>query len=535
MHLPRASLLFTGVRPWSAEGVPPGADAVAVAGGRILAVGSARELAPLAGPGTRHIQGEGRTLTPGLTDAHLHFVSLARAGDRVALGGLASRAEAVAAVARFAERRADSTVLRGQGWDANRWSEQPDRAALDAVTGDRPALLESKDCHSLWANGAALRRAGITRDTPDPPGGRVERDAAGEPTGVLRESAVRLVQGLLPDSDFAADLAAARGLATECLGLGLTGVHVFEGAHEQRVLAAMARGGGPRVRVLAQLAHAGLEGALAAGVTSGVGDEWFRIGAVKLFADGALGSRTAAMLEPYEGEGHAGIETLTAAELRGLVRRAAEGGLACAVHAIGDRANRNALDAFAAAGARLAGVALPPRIEHAQILHPDDLPRFAALGVVASMQPIHCTSDLELADRHWGARSRTAYAWRSLLASGAGLAFGSDAPVETAEPVAGLHAAVTRRRRDGGPAGGWYPEQCLSLHEALAAYTTGAARAAGEAGRGRLAAGAAADLVLWSTDLFSTPADRLPAARADVTVLAGDVVCERAGAEAAAR
>jgi hypothetical protein len=310
-------------------------------------------------------------------------------------------------------------------------------------------------------------------------------------------------------------------------------VHDFEAATEQRLLRALASDtSGPRLRVLMHLPHAGLDHALTLGLTSGTGDDEFRIGAIKLFADGTLGSQTAAMLEPYEGGDGRGLELIAPAELQSIVARAVAGGLSVAIHAIGDRAVRSALDAFASVGPALRSLPLPPRIEHVQLLDPGDVPRLAALGVAASMQPIHCTSDIDNARRHWGARAEHSYPWRTLLDSGARLAFGSDAPVETVSTAAGLHAAVTRRRADGTPAGGFVPAQCIGLDAALAAYTSGAARLGGSLNGGRLAPAALGDLAIWSSDLHRLPAGDLANASVRATVIDGAVVYDHA-AEAA--
>jgi predicted amidohydrolase YtcJ len=264
---------------------------------------------------------------------------------------------------------------------------------------------------------------------------------------------------------------------------------------------------------------------------TGFGDDWLRIGPVKLFMDGSLGSETAAMLEPFEGGAEAegapnfGLLLLGFEEARDAIRRAAEGGLACAVHAIGDRANRLVLDAFEATREVWAPAGLRQRVEHVQVLHPHDLPRFAALGVIASVQPIHATQDMDLVDRLWGRRGRYAYAFRSLLASGAAVAFGSDAPVETPDPLAGLYAAVARRRADGRPIGGWHPAERLSVEEAVRGYTLGAAHAAGlEAQSGSLAPGKWADVAVLSVDVFDQPPEAILDARVTHTVVGGEVV-----------
>jgi len=520
---PRVTLVVHG-RLW--DGAPLAHDALAIAAGRIADVGATAALRERwRALVEREVDAAGATVTPGLIDAHLHLLPWARAADDVALAGAAQRADAVARVARFLGERPGAWPVVGRGWEASRWREAPHRAALDAVSGDRPVLLHSHDFHALWVNGAALRAAGIDARTAAPPGGVIERDAAGEATGVLRENAVRLCAELERDAARAAGSDAERlaAAARALHAFGITAVHDFErGADAFRAMHAFATGPGPRVRVLQCLGETQLDGAIALGIASGVGDDAFRVGALKLFADGTLGSSTAAMLEPYEGSTSRGLETLEPKRMNELVRRASESGIAVAIHAIGDRAVRNALDAFEAAGPARARPRLASRIEHAQLVDEADLARFAALGIVASMQPIHCTSDARLARERWGARCAGAYPWRTLLERGATLAFGSDAPVESPHPGSGLAAAVTRRAADGVP---FEPRQRLTLDEALAAFTRVPAALSGAAGRlGTLAPGAHADLVVWDRDLHREAPERLHEARASCTVFAGEWV-----------
>ncbi|TMQ69271.1 MAG: hypothetical protein E6K80_12275 [Candidatus Eisenbacteria bacterium] len=306
---------------------------------------------------------------------------------------------------------------------------------------------------------------------------------------------------------------------------GVTAIHDFEGRDAHRLLRRLATGPGPRLRTLMHLPDAQLEAAIAIGLESGLGDAWFRTGAVKLFADGTLGSRTAALLAPYDGTRETGMDLLTARQLEDRVRVAVEHGWSVAIHAIGDRAVRSALDAFEAVRPRLASLALPPRIEHVQLLDPADRPRFAALGVAASMQPIHCVADIPLAERAWASRREHTYPWRALLEAGARLAFGSDAPVETPSVALGLHAALARRPLGGGRA--YVPEQAIGLDQALTAYTESPARLAGAWPRlGALEIGCAADLVVWSADLHAQTPDAIAAAHPVATVIAGEVVHE---------
>jgi predicted amidohydrolase YtcJ len=485
----------------------------------------------------------GRTILPGLTDAHLHLQQVALALQKVDCE-TTSKAECLRRVAERARSTPPGEWILGHGWTQHEWldlSESlgevrpfPSAAELDACAPEHPVFLTAKSLHAAWANTAALRAAGIGARTPDPAGGRLERDAQGEPTGILLENAMGLIYAVLPEPPPEKVAEAIRAAQPRLWRMGLTGLHDFDRRTCFMALQRLHDAGQLRLRVVKSLPLEDLPAAAALGLRSGFGDDWLRIGSVKGFADGALGPRTAAMLQPYEGEPeNSGMLLLDAETLCDQGRLAVENGLSLAVHAIGDRANHAVLDAFeqlralerAAAGGA-PGQPLRHRIEHVQIIHPADLPRLAQLGVIASMQPIHATSDFLAADRSWGARAISAYAWRSLLDQGTHLAFGSDAPVESPNPFWGLHAAVTRRRADGSPgADGWYPEQRLSLAEALAGYTTGPAFAAGQEGcLGRLAPGYYADLILLEQDPFTCPPEQLRSLAPLGTMIGGNWV-----------
>jgi len=519
-------LLVTRARPWSPEGCPAGADAVGIRDGRIVAIGRESDLAAVASAATRRIDARGATVTPGFCDAHIHLLGWAHARSELDLRGSRRAGEVLDRLRAHLAAHPGSGVVIGHGWNDDGWPEPPGRS-IDAVSGDRPVLLHAHDHHSLWVNGAALEAAGVDGETADPDGGRIERDAGGRPTGLLRENAVRLTAGVerravRPE---AADVLARA--ARRLHAAGITAVQDFENAEAFRALRAMTRGTGPKVRVLMHLTHQGLDAALETGLESGVGDDWFRVGHVKLFADGTLGSRTAALLAPYDGTEDTGMALIPREELVHLVRRAFAGNLSVAIHAIGDRACRWSLDAFEAAGGG-AAVPLPPRIEHVQLLDPADRPRFAALGVAASVQPVHCITDIDQAERWWHTRTDHAYPWRTLFDAGALVAFGSDAPIESPDTGPALAAAVTRARADGTPDGGWTPGERVPLDRALEAFTAGPARLAGAWPRlGRLAPGARADVVVWDRDLHAASGDGLRAAAAQVTILDGDVVYER--------
>jgi len=357
--------------------------------------------------------------------------------------------------------------------------------------------------------------AKIDSSTTDPPNGAIQRYADGSPTGILFESAMGLLAALIQRPALSQRVDALATAQTRLLSLGLTGVHDFDGSSCFESLQLLHQADRLQLRVVKNMPAALLENLTAAGFRTGFGNEWIRLGHVKVFADGALGPRTAAMLSPYAGEPeNRGMLLVGHEELADLAIRAAQGGLATSVHAIGDQATHEVLGAFSTVRDYEAANQLAPlrhRIEHLQLLHPEDTGRAGALNLVASMQPIHATSDMPMADRYWGERVRTAYAWRSELEAGAHLAFGSDAPVEDPNPFLGIHAAVTRRRLDGSPGPqGWVPDQRMSLPQALAAYTSGAAYAAGqESTQGRLEPDCFADLVVLDLDPYDCPPEDL--------------------------
>jgi predicted amidohydrolase YtcJ len=516
----------------------PHAQAVALAGNRILAVGNDEDMRRLLHANGQAIDLRGRTVIPGLTDAHVHFgsYSIDTYQCRVDLDNVQNRGEALARVDEAARVTPPGEWIQGRGWNKNAWPDPslPTAAELDAVAPDHPIVLKDKSHHATWVNSRALELANITSSTEAPAGGEIVRDESGRPSGMLLETASGLVYRIVPDPDVATYVEALKQGSTAAQQLGLTGVHepghpsvlaAIQVLHERSELG---------LRALVHIPTDGLEAASELGLRSGLGDEYLRIGGLKVFADGALGPQTAHMLAPYEGTiDNLGIPTHTTGELHDLVRRAHGAGLSVAVHAIGDAANRVALDAIQNArsmdsqsgGPRLRP-ALPDRVEHVQLLHEQDVPRFARLGVVASMQPIHATSDMEMAEQHWGQRCDLSYAWRSMLDSGAVLAFGSDGPIETLDPLAGIHAAVTRRRADGQPhPEGWIPSQRLAVGEAVRAYTLGVAHASGEEHlKGSLAPGKLADLVVLSDDIFAIEPMKILDTRVVMTVFDGQIV-----------
>jgi predicted amidohydrolase YtcJ len=460
-------------------------------------------------------------VTPGLVDGHTHLALWALNQRRIELAGLRTREEVIARVA--AARPVQGWVI-GQGWDANGWSSPPDRHALDRVQ-PLPVYLDSLDVHAAWLNSAALAVAGITREVPDPHGGRIVRDANGDPTGLLLERAIELVIPHLPQPPDEVLDDALRHAQQEAHRLGVTGIHEVETMETLAAWERLDRAGELRLRVLFHPPVAALPGLITRGVRSGQGSPWLTIGGVKMFLDGSLGSRTAWMLEPYAGSRDRGMPITGQEEARNAMNAAAAAGIATTVHAIGDAAVRRALDLVTA----LPSVAVPHRIEHFQCVHPVDLGRVSQGALMLSMQPAHLLTDIPLVDRHWGARGRGAYAFRSLLKRGARLVFGSDVPVASIDPREGIYAALERRAFDGAPAEGWRADEKISFLDALAAYTVAAAQAAGAGGhRGRLAPGFDADLVAWSVDPAAERDDgeAFRRGRAVLTVVGGTVVMQ---------
>jgi len=514
----KADLILVNGVIHTMDSAKPRAEAIAFAGNRVLALGSNDEMRDLKASGCRMVDLRGRTVVPGLTDAHLHFLSYGIGLKEIELAGVPTLEEALALVATRAADTPPGQWLTGRGWDHTLWAGGafPTRQDLDRVAPEHPVFLRRKCGHAGWANSHALALAGITAETPDPFGGAIDRDpVTGQPAGVLKDVAMELMFRLFQEPSLDEAMAAIKVAMLHAHRAGLVGVHTMEGAGSFRAFQQLQAAGELKLRITMQIPEENLDAAIQAGLRSGFGNESLRIGGVKIFSDGALGARTAYMLEAFEGyPDNCGLPMATPEHLREVIGKASRAGIASFVHAIGDRANREVLDAIEEARrveaarsheTRNPQYGLRHRIEHAQIVHPADVPRFAALGVIASMQPIHATQDMLVADALWGKRSAHAYAWRSLLDAGAVVAFGSDSPVEDLSAMKGIHAAVTRRRPDGSPgAAGWYGEQRLSVAEAVYAYSAACAYASGEeAIKGTLTPGKLADLVVLSQDIFS--------------------------------
>jgi predicted amidohydrolase YtcJ len=523
-------LVYRNARIHTGDSEKPLVEAVAVDGETVLAIGTDAEVRACAGAGAELVDLDGAAVIPGFCDAHIHSANYGRELMSVDLRGARSLDEALAKVLDHSAQLGPGAWVFGGRWNSNAWDRpvQPDRHALDSVCPDRPVALPSIDGHTVWANSLALRMIGVDRTTPDPVGGQIVRDEQGEPTGILRESASYPLRDIM-NSPASGDLRGMLRVAQQrLLSVGLTSVHDIDGEDCRAAYLQLYEAGELRLRVHKAIPVTYLDGAIAEGRRTGQGDDWFRTGPVKVFSDGALGSHTCHMNEHFVGEeGNRGIAVTPTDEIVAIVRKANTAGIAVATHAIGDRANQLVLDAYEAVN--------PPgtsrlrnRIEHAQHLRPDDVVRLARLGVVASMQPTHCTSDLDLVAKLLADRELASYAWRSMLNAGVALAFGSDAPVEEPNPFEGVFAAVTRTRADGTPPGGWQPEQRLSVAEALTAYTLGSAFAAGEEHRkGVLAPGRLADFIAVDTDPFVESPDAVRRTAVLTTVVGGRIRWQR--------
>ena len=460
-------------------------------------------------------------MTAGWIDCHVHFMWWAIQMGQIDLRDAATIDDALAAIAVQTRTLAAGTWLQGGRFDKNRWGRWPTAAELDRVTAGRPAALRSRDGHSRWLNSAALAAAGIDRSTRSPAGGAIERDVHGEATGILKENANWLADAVVPAPGDAECFAAIERGQAEAHRRGIVGIEDLESASAFRAFGRSHERGELALRVTMGIPYGGLDAAIDLGVRTGLGDEWLRIGHLKIFSDGALGSQTAALEEPYAGSDDRGLLTIEPQVLGAAVERAAAAGIAVAIHAIGDRAVRVALDAIAPT--RATHPALRQRVEHVQLVRAADIRRFGELGVIPSMQPIHAPSDRDLVDRYWGAeRAARAYPWRSLAAAGAVLAFGSDAPVEPIDPLRGIHAAVDRRRP--GDPDRWQGQEALSLDAALAGYTSGAAHATGrERDTGTLAVGMRADATVIDRDLAALPPAEWIDAGVRATIVDGKV------------
>ncbi len=539
---PQADLIITGARIYTVDDARPMAEAMAVRDGRIVFVGSGRGAMTLRGARTRVVELHGQTIIPGMIDAHAHLLGLGNALRTVDLVGTASYDEVIARVVARAREVPPGTWILGRGWDQNNWGDTrfPTHGDLSRAVPNHPVYLTRVDGHAALVNEAALRAANVTSQSADPDGGRIVRLDDDRPSGVLVDRAMGLVQRAIPAQSPTEVREAILAAIREVNRWGLTGIHdAGVGRQVIDVYEALAREGRFDLRDYVMIASddATLEHYFARGPQAGLYDNRLWIRAIKISADGALGSRGAAMLEPYSDEPqNTGLILATEERIRSVAERALRRGFQLNVHAIGDRANRVVLDAFEQALATVPVADHRFRVEHAQILHHSDIPRFARLDVIPSMQASHQSSDMYWAGNRVGhGRLLGAYAWRSLLEGGLIIANGSDFPVEPVNPLISFHASVTRQDAAGWPAGGWFPAQRMTRDEALKSMTIWPATAAfQEALVGSLAPGKLADFVVLDQDIMTVAPERILSTRVIATYLGGRAVYER-GTEAAAR
>jgi predicted amidohydrolase YtcJ len=531
---PGPDLLLEGGIVYVSADAPARPASILVGGGKILFIGDPAPAKARAG-NARVVDLDGRFVFAGWTDAHLHLASLGHAREMADLRGAATAKEAAARMARAASSLPAGAWAEGRGWDQNRWPGErfPDARDLDRVLPDRPAIARRVDGHAVWLNTAALTAAGIGAATKDPPGGRILRREDGSPSGVLVDNAKDLVEDVLP-APTAKDRERwlLRG-ARECARAGLTEVGDASayGTEDIAILGALSDRGALPIRVYATVSSSPgeLPGFFARGRRIGRGSDFLTVRAVKTWADGALGSRGALLLADYSDDpGQRGLVVTPAARLTEIATEARRHGWQVWIHAIGDAANRAALDAFEQAEKTVPEAPEGgdrPRIEHAQVVAPEDFPRFARYGVIASIQPTHATSDMAWAEQRLGPqRIKGAYAWQRLRKAGARLAGGSDAPVESERPLLGFYAAVTREDLSGRPPGGFQPGERLSRREALALFTSDAAYAAFEEKvRGRIEAGFEADLTVLGEDPMTVAEPKIPSIPVFMTVVGGRI------------
>jgi len=510
-----------------------GSTAIVVNEGKIIAIGSDKEILDKFKAVSNIIDIKGHTIWPGLTDSHLHLENLSQSIENVNCE-TDTLTECLERVSLKGNKDPDSSWILGHGWNHNVWENASYGKAtdLDLVSGEHPVYLTAKSLHAAWANTTALNLAGIDSTTSNPPGGTIQRDHLGYPTGILLESAMRLIENVVPaktPNQLALDFMRVQPYLWQ---MGITSVHDFDGPLAYQALQILHSNHELIFRVIKNLPGILLPQLVEVGLRSGFGDDRLRLGSLKLFSDGALGPQSAAMLEPYEGTDSIGSLLMNASEIFDIGKIAIENGWGLSIHAIGDLANRIVLDAYADLREYEKEhnlPHLPHRIEHVQLLDPEDQIRLQALDITASVQPIHCTSDIDLVDKYWGKRAPYAYPFNSLLENKTKILFGSDAPVESPNPFFGLHAAVTRKRiRVDSYTDGWHSEQRINLEDALKAYTINPATHAGMGDRlGKLAPGYYADLIVLPVDPFLIDCQDLHSIQPELTMINGEIVFQK--------
>ena len=517
----------------------PFCEAVAVGGGRIMSLGSNEDIRRQAGTDTEIIDLKGRLVVPGFIDTHIHFYEWALKRQGLKLDKLAKVEDLLALVGQRARETPIGQWIMGQGWNETDWLEprMPTRELLDRAAPDHPVLLWRCDLHLAAANTAALRLAGIGSNTPDPPEGRIERDQTGEPTGIIRELAINLVRQAVAAPD-EGHIRQAFEEATQALHRrGVTGIYDTrlmadeDGARAFRAFQDLEREGRLKLRSWVTLPGHLLDEVVQLGLRTGFGGDKLRIGHLKFFSDGGVGARTAWMVEPYL-DAERGMPLMDMEELAQQIRKADRAGLSVMVHAIGDRANRELINIFEALesgrqNARTPAPAVPHRIEHVQMIKPEDIQRLGNLHLALCVTPANMLLDINLIDQAVGDRGKWAYAFRPLLDTGLPVMFSSDCPVCDPDPLVGIMAAVTRQRADGSPKVGWYPENRVTVKEALRAYTATPAAVHMAPDLGVIAPNMQADLVVLSQDIINAPSDQIAQTVVDMTIFEGKKVYQR--------
>lgn len=529
------SILYNGILATRSP-APLNAQAVAIGDGEILALGKDSEVMDLAGADTEKIDLQGRLVVPGFIDAHIHFYEWALNRQGLKLDDLRSLDELLARVRKAAGSRPRNQWILGQGWNESDWTERrmPTRQALDRAAPDHPVLLWRCDLHLAAANSAALNLAGITAGTADPPEGRIERDSAGDPTGILRELAINLVRRTIAPPGASQVEAAFEDAAGALHRRGVTGIHDIrlmadkDGAGAFQAFEKLDLEGRLDLRCWVTLPGHELENIIGLGLRTGFGSDRLRVGHVKFFSDGGMGARTAWLIDPYL-DAERGMPLIDMESLAHDIGKAERAGLAVMVHAVGDRANRELIGIFEALQShrnrsKKQPPVIPHRIEHVQMIRPQDAARLRSLDLALCVTPANMLLDMNLIDQAIGEMGRWTYAFRQLIDTGAPVMFSSDCPVCDPDPLLGIHAAVTRQRADGAPEDGWYPDSRVSVTEALQAYTLTPAAVHKAGGIGAILPGKRADLAVLSKNILHLPPSQLPETRVDMTLFDGRIV-----------
>ncbi|MHB8095297.1 MAG: amidohydrolase [Candidatus Aminicenantales bacterium] len=529
----KADFVLTNGKVYTGVAAAPWAQSVAVRDEKIVAVGSDGDLDSQIGPDTRVLDAKGRLVIPGLIDAHTHFASGGRSLISLSFRGVDSVARVQEMVARKIKELPAGALVSGSEYDHTLFpgGQWPTKEDLDDVSPANPVVIERVDGHSIWVNSLALKLSGVSKETANPFGGEILKDPrTGEPTGILTEAATGLVRLQEAGSASTPEQDILRALE-HAARLGLTGVHASTDLQEMEIYKKLHAENRLTLRVYAWLPIESLDSSVAKGIRQGQGDDRLRTGFQKAFVDGTLGSGTALMFAPFTDEPvKLGLPQMSEEDFNALIAKAHENGYQTGTHAIGDKAVHWVLNAVERAQRLYGDKGLRHRIEHAQIIDPGDLDRFKELGVIASMQPTHCTTDMRFCETRVGMeRSRNAYTWRTLLDHGAKIAFGSDWPVEPLDPMRGLYSAVSRKNIEGRfPDGGWFPEQKLTMAEAIGLFTAGAAYASNEENiKGTLEPGKLADMIVLSKDLFTIEPEEILTTEVLATILGGRIVYQR--------